>query len=137
MAQIQINGISVDNPYKAKYENFIGGKWVGGVIQGEFNDKATIGQIFVDAAISMFPIAGEVTAARDLVAILLRMVDDKKQASDVINWIKIILCLLPIIPIFGGILKGIGRLLITVIKDTNRRRCLNPSSSILTLSTCW
>ena len=98
----------------------IGGKWVGGVIQGEFNDKATIGQIFVDAAISMFPIAGEVTAARDLVAIFLRMADDKKQASDVINWIKIILCLLPIIPIFGGILKGIGRLLITVIKDATK-----------------
>jgi len=40
-----------------------GGKWIGGALQGEFNDKATVGQIFTDAAISMFPVAGEVTAA--------------------------------------------------------------------------
>lgn len=97
-----------------------GGKWIGGALQGEFNDKASIGQIFADAALSMFPVAGEITAARDLVAILLKMADDKKQASDVINWVKIILCLLPIIPIVGGILKGVGRLLITVIKDATR-----------------
>lgn len=97
-----------------------GGKWIGGALQGEFNDKATIGQIFIDAAISMFPVAGEVTAARDLVAVLLKMADDKKQASEVINWVKIILCLLPIIPIFGGILKGVGRLLIRVIKDASK-----------------
>lgn len=76
-----------------------GGKWIGGALQGEFNDKATVGQIFIDAAISMFPVAGEVTAARDLVAILMKMADDKKEASEVINWVKIILCLLPIIPI--------------------------------------
>lgn len=97
-----------------------GGKWIGGALQGEFNDKATVGQIFTDAAISMFPVAGEVTAARDLVAVLLKMADDKKQASEVINWVKIILCLLPIIPIFGGILKGVGRLLITVMKDATK-----------------
>ncbi|NAS06734.1 hypothetical protein GPS47_14355 [Acinetobacter haemolyticus] len=97
-----------------------GGKWIGGALQGEFNDKATVGQIFIDAAISMFPVAGEVTAARDLVAILMKMADDKKEASEVINWVKIILCLLPIIPIFGGILKGIGRLLITVMKDATK-----------------
>lgn len=97
-----------------------GGQWIGGALQGEFNDKATVGQIFTDAAISMFPIAGEGTAARDLVAILLKMADDKKQASEVINWVKIILCLLPIIPILGGVLKGIGRLLITVMKDATK-----------------
>lgn len=56
-----------------------GGKWIGGALQGEFNDKATVGQIFIDAAISMFPVAGEVTAARDLVAILMKMADDKKK----------------------------------------------------------
>ena len=40
MAQIQINGISVDNPYKAKYENFIGGKWVAPV-DGQYFDNTT------------------------------------------------------------------------------------------------
>lgn len=96
------------------------GNWLGGALKGEFNDKATLGQIVFDAVISMFPVAGEVTAVRDLIAIANRMVGNKKEQEKVINWISIILCLLPLIPIFGGILKGIGRLLITVIKDASK-----------------
>ena len=96
------------------------GNWVGGALQGEFNDKATLGQIVFDAVISMFPVAGEVTAVRDLVAIANRMNGNAQEAQKVLNWVSIILCLLPLIPIFGGVLKGIGRLLITVIKDASK-----------------
>lgn len=96
------------------------GNWLGGALKGEFNDKATLGQIVFDAVISMFPIAGEATAVRDLIAISNRMAGDEKEKNKVLNWISIILCLLPIIPLFGGILKGIGRLLITVIKDASK-----------------
>lgn len=93
---------------------------MGGALKGEFNDKATLGQIVFDAVISMFPVAGEATAVRDLIAIITKMVEDNKEVQKVLNWIGIILCLLPIIPFFGGILKGIGRLLITVIKDASK-----------------
>lgn len=96
------------------------GNWLGGALKGEFNDKATLGQIVFDAVISMFPIAGEATAVRDLIAISNRMAGDEKEKNKVLNWVSIILCLLPIIPIFGGILKGIGKLLITVIKDASK-----------------
>lgn len=96
------------------------GSWVGGALKGEFNDKATLGQIVFDAVISMFPVTGEATAVRDLIAISNRMAGDEKEKNKVLNWVSIILCLLPIIPIFGGILKGIGKLLITVIKDASK-----------------
>lgn len=96
------------------------GNWLGGALKGEFNDKATLGQIVFDAVISMFPVAGEATAVRDLIAIITKMVEDNKEVQKILNWIGIILCLLPIIPIFGGVLKGIGRLLITVIKDASK-----------------
>ena len=96
------------------------GDWVGGALKGEFNHKATLGQIAFDAVISMFPVAGEATAIRDLIAIITKMVADNKETQQVLNWIGIILCLLPIIPIFGGVLKGIGRLLVTVIKDSTK-----------------
>jgi hypothetical protein len=89
-----------------------GAKWVGGALQGEFNTKATVGQIVVDAVISMFPIAGEVTAARDATAIILRMNDDPKAAENKWEWVALVLCLLAVVPIVGGVLKGVGRLLI-------------------------
>lgn len=96
------------------------GNWVGGALKGEFNDKATLGQIVCDAVISMFPIAGEATAVRDLIAVVNRMLSSKAEAEKVLNWVSIILCLLPIIPVVGGVVKGVGRLLITVIKDTTK-----------------
>lgn len=96
------------------------GNWVGGALKGEFNDKATLGQIVCDAVISMFPIAGEATAVRDLIAVVNRMLISKAEAEKVLNWVSIILCLLPIIPVVGGVVKGVGRLLITVIKDATK-----------------
>lgn len=96
------------------------GNWVGGALKGEFNDKATLGQIVCDAVISMFPIAGEATAVRDLIAVVNRMLSSKAEAEKVLNWVSIILCLLPIIPVVGGVVKGVGRLLITVIKDATK-----------------
>lgn len=96
------------------------GNWLGGALKGEFNDKATLGQIVFDAVISMFPVAGEATAVRDLIAISNRMAGSEEEKNKVLNWVSIILCLLPLIPIFGGVLKGIGRLLIGVIKDASK-----------------
>lgn len=98
------------------------GTWVGGALKGEFNNKATIGQIVFDAVISMFPVTGELTAIRDLVAIVMRISGDTREAQKVLNWISIVLCLLPIIPVFGGLLKGIGRLLVTIIKDATKTK---------------
>lgn len=40
MSQITINGISVENPFKSRYENFIGGKWVAPV-DGQYFSNIT------------------------------------------------------------------------------------------------
>lgn len=98
------------------------GEWTSGGLQGEFNQKMTLGQIIFDAILSMFPVVGEATAVRDLIAIILRMVNDAKELKDVLNWISIILCLLPLIPIVGGVVKGIGRLLVSVIRDITKAK---------------
>ena len=89
-----------------------GAKWVGGVVAGEFNTKQSTGQIVTDAVISMFPIAGEITAARDAVAIGLRLADSPEDADDLIDWIALVLCLLAVVPVLGGVLKGVGKLVI-------------------------
>lgn len=89
-----------------------GAKWVGGMVAGEFNGKQTTGQILTDAVISMFPIAGEVTAARDAIAIGLRLADDSEESDSVYDWIALVLCLIAVVPLLGGVLKGVGKLIV-------------------------
>ena len=89
-----------------------GTEWAGGMLAGEFNAKQSTGQIVTDAVISMFPIAGEVTAARDAVAITIRLSDSKEGSNDLYDWIALILCLLAVVPVLGGILKGVGKLIL-------------------------
>ncbi|MEB0014423.1 hypothetical protein QN379_15025 [Glaciimonas sp. Gout2] len=95
-----------------------GAQWIGGALKGEFKTKPTVGQIVVDAVVSMFPVAGEITAARDAIAISLRMADSDKEAKDIWNWVALVLCLLAVIPVLGGILKGVGRLLLQAAYDS-------------------
>jgi len=90
-------------------------KWTGGALAGEFAQKQTTGQIVFDAILSMFPLLGEGTAARDVIAISLRMSEDPSKAEDRWEWIKLVLCLLAVVPVLGGALKGVGRLAIRAL----------------------
>jgi hypothetical protein len=65
----------------------------------EFGEKQTTGQIVFDAVLSMFPLLGEGTAARDAIAICLRMSEDREKAEDRWEWIKLVLCLIAVVPL--------------------------------------
>lgn len=93
------------------------GNWCWGTVKGGFNEKQTIGQVITDAVISMFPVAGEITAARDVIAAVIRMADDPKKREEVSEWIMLILPLLALVPLLGGALKGVGKLLMRVGKN--------------------
>ncbi|MBN3805851.1 hypothetical protein GXB81_22770 [Paraburkholderia sp. Ac-20336] len=86
--------------------------WVGGALKGEFGQQQTIGQIIFDATLSMFPLLGEGTAARDSIAIILRMSDSRQSLEDKWEWIRLTLCMIAVVPILGGVLKGVGKLLV-------------------------
>ena len=45
--------------------------WMWGTVKGSFNEKMDTSQIIVDAVIGMIPLVGDVTAARDLIAVSL------------------------------------------------------------------
>ncbi len=90
--------------------------WVGGAVAGEFGQKQTTGQIVFDAILSMFPLLGEGTAARDAIAICLRMGDDQEKAEDRWEWIKLVLCLIAVVPLVGGVLKGVGKLVVRALE---------------------
>jgi hypothetical protein len=90
-------------------------QWTGGALAGEFNQKQTTGQIVFDAIFSMFPLLGEGTAARDVIAIGLHMSEDPRKAADRWEWIKLVLCLLAAVPLVGGVLKGVGKLAVRAL----------------------
>ena len=91
--------------------------WIWGVVQGGFNAKQTVSQIVVDAVIGMIPLVGDVTAVRDLVALILGMAQEPKKRESKAEWLALTVLLFALIPVFGGTLKGIGRLLLREMKD--------------------
>ena len=94
------------------------GDTVVGAVAGEFSQKRNTGAIVIDAVVSMFPVAGEVTAARDAIAITIRMCDDPKDREDKWEWVALVLCLLAVVPVAGGLLKGVGKLLMRAVEKS-------------------
>lgn len=96
------------------------GNWLWGMAQGGFNEKQTIGQVVTDAVISMFPIAGEVTAARDVIAASIRLAQYPEKRKETLEWVGLVLPLLALVPLLGGALKGIGKLVLMAGKHADQ-----------------
>ncbi|MGK3141401.1 hypothetical protein [Pantoea sp. C2G6] len=90
------------------------GQWIWGTLQGAFNEKQTIGQIIVDAAIGMIPLVGDVTAVRDLIAVSIGLAKEPKKRESVAEWVFLVILLFALIPVIGGVIKGVGRLALRV-----------------------
>lgn len=94
------------------------GQWLWGMVQGAFNQKATLSQIVVDAVIGMIPLVGDVTAVRDITAVTVRMVDEEEARNNVWEWVLLVVLVLALIPVVGGVIKGVGRLLIKAARES-------------------
>lgn len=93
------------------------GSWTWGTVQGAFNEKATITQIVVDAVIGMIPLVGDATAVRDLIAVIVGLSTDREKRSSKWEWILLVILLFALIPVFGGVVKGVGRITLKVAKE--------------------
>lgn len=91
--------------------------WMWGTVQGAFNEKMDLSQIITDAAIGMVPLVGDVTAARDLIAISLGLAGDEKKRQDKMQWLLLVIFVFALIPVIGGVIKGVGRLALRVTAD--------------------
>ena len=90
------------------------GGWLWGTVRGAFNQKATLSQIIVDAVVGMIPLVGDVTAARDIIAVSIRLVDQPQSREDKWEWILLVVLVIALIPVVGGVVKGAGRIVIKV-----------------------
>ncbi|RZT10024.1 hypothetical protein SAMN05216319_1527 [Duganella sp. CF402] len=93
------------------------GSWTWGTVQGVFNEKASITQIIVDAVIGMIPLVGDATAVRDLIAVIIGLSSDEEKRNSKWEWILLVVLLFALIPVFGGIVKGTGRIVVKVAKE--------------------
>lgn len=86
------------------------GSWVWGTARGAWNEKATINQIMTDAVIGMIPLVGDATAVRDLAAVTFGLIDEPAKRDDKWQWVLLIILLFALIPVIGGVIKGVGRI---------------------------
>jgi len=86
--------------------------WLWGMAQGSFNEKQTTSQIVVDAIIGMIPILGDATAVRDLIAVGTRLAEDPRKREEVMEWVLLVILIFALIPVAGGVIKGVGCLLL-------------------------
>ncbi|WP_321932248.1 hypothetical protein [Paraburkholderia guartelaensis] len=93
------------------------GQWCWGTLQGAFNEKQTISQVIVDAVVGMIPLIGDVTAVRDLLAVGIDMSKDPKKREEVMQWVLLAVLVFALIPVVGGVIKGVGRLALRVTGD--------------------
>ncbi|TPG55431.1 DUF4112 domain-containing protein [Ewingella americana] len=93
------------------------GQWIWGTLQGSFNEKQAISQIIVDAVIGMIPLVGDVTAVRDLIAVSIGLAKEPKKRESVSEWVFLVILLFALIPVIGGVIKGVGRLALRVTKE--------------------
>ncbi|WP_186082976.1 hypothetical protein [Burkholderia gladioli] len=93
------------------------GQWCWGTLQGAFNEKQTISQIIVDAVVGMIPLLGDATAVRDLLAVSIGMSQDPVKRNDTMQRVLLVVLIFALIPVVGGVIKGVGRLLLKVTGD--------------------
>lgn len=93
------------------------GDWIWGLVIGGFNEQQTVSQIIVDAIIGMIPVVGDVTAVRDLLAVTIRLADQPEKREDPMQWVELVIGLLALIPVAGGAIKGVGKLLMRVGRE--------------------
>jgi hypothetical protein len=82
------------------------GSWAWGVIQGDFNENPSIGQIITNTLITMIPVVDQAADIRDLTANLKVIIWDEEY-DNYAAWVALTLTLIGIIPVLGSLLKGV------------------------------
>jgi len=100
------------------------GDWLLGTVQGCFNEKMTVSQIVVDALIGMVPLVGDVTAVRDLIAVILGLCTNPRKREQAMEWALLVVLVLALVPVAGGVVKGVGRLALQGAKTAGKKHAV-------------
>ena len=84
-------------------------QWIWGLVQGDFNENPTVGQIICNAIITAIPLVDQVADARDLTANIKALAWDKRY-NEFMVWLAFFFTLIGLIPSVGSLLKGVLKL---------------------------
>ena len=104
-----------------------GAEWIWEVLQGDFNDNASTGQVVTATVISMIPFVDQLCDVRDLVANCQKLDEEPDQSW---RWFSLALTLIGLIPGLGSLLKGCLKVLFAGIRKAGAARGLTPRLSL-------
>lgn len=87
--------------------------WFLGMIEGDFSDDQTTGQIVVGTVISMIPVIDQIADIRDVIANLFHI---RKDPEDVWKWVALVTTLIGLVPVLGSLLKGVFKTVLKFVK---------------------
>jgi len=93
------------------------GQWMLGTVQGAWCEKLSMSQIITDAVIGMIPVVGDVTAARDLLAVGTGLATSEEKRTHTMEWVLLVIFIFALIPVLGGVIKGVGRIALRVTEE--------------------
>lgn len=86
-----------------------GANWGWEVVQGDFNDDMSTGQIITNAIVTAVPVVDQVADVRDLVANGYKLIWEKRW-NELGVWVGVFACLIGLIPSLGSLAKGVLKL---------------------------
>lgn len=93
------------------------GIWLWEVIQGDFHEDPTIGQIATGTVISMIPIVDQICDVRDFFACAKLI---KEKPDDNMPKVMMAMTLIGIIPVAGSLAKGVLKIILSIIRRAFR-----------------
>ena len=106
--------MSLDSTLEYVWDKAVGGvEWLKEVVLGEFDDHRSMSAIVADMLASFVPGVIIVTSARDLTAVLIRLVKHPEKREEVTEWMLVIGCAIPLVlPVLaaaaGAAAAGVG-----------------------------
>lgn len=103
-------------------------EWIWGVIQGDFNDDPSVGQIATGTVISMIPLVDQLCDIRDIIA-NCRKID--KEPNESWHWIALGLTLIGLFPVLGSLAKGCGKVMFAAMRKAGHASGATPKAADL------
>lgn len=97
----------------AKKDFAVCAEWIWQVLQGDFNDDASKGQVVAGTVISMIPLVDQICDVRDVVANCKKINAEPNQSW---HWVALVLTLIGLFPTLGSLVKGCGKVMFASIR---------------------
>ena len=89
------------------WDDAVGGaEWLKDVILGEFHEDQTPSEIVAGLMVSFVPGAVIVLSARDMTAVIIRMIRHPERRGEVMQWMIIVACAMGLVPALIGAAAG-------------------------------